>query len=176
MKPYKSNKMKFSAMAVLSLLLFSGKKAETRKENLGDSTVTENFAQKPTTVSSNSKQENDSITSNAFPEEKVGQIIKVVDGEVLPLLVDETFTAQNQKLILKIRNYKNPVLKASIWSENSNMNVRFNQIRTPEGKFDGPFGKEISYKIPKSGDVWLIIGKNQMAEGDLYGDFSVRVE
>ena len=56
------------------------------------------------------------------------------------------------------------------------MNIRFNQIKTPDGKYDGPFGREISYKISSKGEVWLMIGKNLMADGKNTGRFSVRIE
>jgi hypothetical protein len=77
---------------------------------------------------------------------------------------------------VRITNYKKDQLKANIIPENNNMNIRFNQIKTPDGKYDGPFGREISYKISGKGEVWLIIGKNLMAEGDNVGRFSVRIE
>lgn len=167
------------ALTVISLSVFSCKKAVPMKDNNSDSVIVSE--QKANTLPSDSQNlqiEKDSSNNINHDRsvEKNGQIIKVVDGEVLPFIIDEKFTDKNQKLILKIRNYEKSNLKASIIPQNDKMNIRFNQIRTPDGKFDGPFGREISHAIPKTGEVWLIIGKNLMAEGEIKGDFSVRVE
>lgn len=180
MKPFKLDNMKNSAFLLIPLLIVSCKKAVPMKDKEADSVIVSE--QSANTLPSDSQVleiKEDTlkmVTKDESSKIENGQIIKVVDGEKLPLVVDEKFTDKNQKLVLKIRNYENSSLKASITPQNNNMNIRFNQIRTPDGKFDGPFGREISYKIPKHGEVWLIIGKNLMAEGDLTGEFSVRVE
>ena len=57
-------------------------------------------------------------------------------------------------------------------------NIRFNQIYIPvgkSGKFDGPFGRKISYPVTITGNYRLIIGENLMAEGDWKGNFSCNV-
>lgn len=172
--------MKKTAFLLIPLLIVSCKKAVPMKDKTADSIIVSE--QSANTLPSDSqvleikKDTLKKINKEESSKIENGQIIKVVDGEKLPLVIDEKFTDKNQKLILKIRNYKNSNLKASVTPQNNNMNIRFNQIRTPDGKFDGPFGREISYKIPKQGEVWLILGKNLMAEGDLIGEFSVRLE
>lgn len=182
MKPFKINNVRNSVLLIVPLLIGSCKKAVSMKDKRDDSIiVSEQSANTLTSDSQELKINKDTVemiqnNGSEVNEVKNGQIIKVVDGEKLPLLIDEKFTDKNQKLILKIRNYEKTSLKASILPQNNNMNIRFNQIRTPDGKFDGPFSRDISYEIPKSGEVWLIIGKNLMAEEEIAGDFSVRVE
>lgn len=175
--------MKKIFFALIPIFVISCKKEVPATETKTDSIiVSEQSANTSKIDSQNIEINQDSLknskidSKNDLTEVKNGEIIKVVDGEKLPLLIDEKFTDKNQKLILKIRNYQKPDLKASVLPKNNNMNIRFNQIKTPDGKYDGPFGREISYKIPKSGEVWLIIGKNLMADGEIEGDFSVRVE
>jgi len=128
--------------------------------------------------SANAKVNNDTLQSvNTKSEENVSkQNGETVDGEKLPSTLECEFTDKVQKVVVRIANYKKDQLKANIIPENNNMNIRFNQIKTPDGKYDGPFGREISYKISGKGEVWLIIGKNLMAEGDNVGRFSVRIE
>ncbi|MCX8533868.1 hypothetical protein [Chryseobacterium luquanense] len=175
--------MKKIFFASISLLVISCKKEVPATDKKTDSIiVSEQSANASKIDSQNIEINKDSLRNTNIDhkdeatEVKNGEIIKVVDGEKLPLLIDEKFTDKNQKLILKIRNYEKTDLKASVLPKNNNMNIRFNQIKTPDGKFDGPFGREISYKITKNGEVWLIIGKNLMADGEIEGDFSVRVE
>ncbi|MGO4709076.1 hypothetical protein AB4Y90_08150 [Chryseobacterium sp. 2TAF14] len=171
--------MKKQAFILIPLLMFSCKKEAAATDKETDSViVSEQSVNASKPDSQNLKINEDTLKNNKveLTETKNGEIIKIVDGEKLPLLIDEKFTDKNQKLIIKIKNYEKTDLKASVLPENNNMNIRFNQIKTPDGKFDGPFGKDISYKIPENGDVWLIIGKNLMAEGDLTGNFSVRIE
>lgn len=175
--------MKKIFFALIPLLVISCKKEVPSTEAKTDSIiVSEQSANASKIDSQNIEIKKDSSKNSKIDnkdeatEVKNGEIIKVVDGEKLPLLIDEKFTDKNQKLILKIRNYEKTDVKASVLPKNNNMNIRFNQIKTPDGKYDGPFGREISYKILKSGEVWLIIGKNLMADGEIEGDFSVRVE
>ncbi|MFY1046816.1 hypothetical protein [Chryseobacterium sp. GP-SGM7] len=175
--------MKKLFFAFIPLLVISCKKEVPAIETKTDSIiVSEQSANTIKVDSQNIKINQDSVKNSSIDGKdevtgvKNGEIIKVVDGENLPVSIEEKFTDQNQKLVLKIKNYQKSDLKAIVLPKNNNMNIRFNQIKTPDGKFDGPFGREISYKIPKNGEVWLIIGKNLMAEGDLTGDFSVKVE
>lgn len=52
-------------------------------------------------------------------------------------------------------------------------NIRFNQIMTPSGETDGPFGQEIEYDLNETGTWKLIVGGSLM-QGDSYdGDFKV---
>lgn len=159
-------------------MIISCKKEAPANENSDDSLI---VSEPPAKIFQDSALMDKDTLAQQMPEnikneEKAGETVKIIDGQKLPFSIEQEFTDKIQKLIIKIPYYDKPNLNAVITPHNNNMNVRFNQIRTPDGKFDGPFGREISYKIPKSGEVWLIIGKNLMAEGDLEGVFSVRVE
>lgn len=171
--------MKKYVLIIIPLLIISCKKETSATDKKTDSIIVSEQSANTTQVDSqNLKIDQDTLKTpiNSKSEVKKGEIVKVVDGEKLPLLIDEKFTDKNQKLIIKIGNYGKPNLKASILPKNNNMNIRFNQIRTPDGKLDGPFGREITYEISGTGEVWLIIGKNLMADGDFTGEFSVRIE
>ncbi len=98
------------------------------------------------------------------------------DGSKLPLRIEDTFTNDRQFFVLKIKNMDAGKLSASVKPQNENMNIRINQIRTPDGEFDGPFGRDLKdYPISEKGEVWLRIGKSMMASGDGAGNFSVLV-
>lgn len=174
--------MKNSVLLAGLLLIVSCKKAVPSQENKADSVIVSEQSSNALQVdSTNAKVKNDTLQSvNTKSEENVskqnGETVKLVDGEKLPSTLECEFTDKVQKVVVRIANYKKDQLKANIIPENNNMNIRFNQIKTPDGKYDGPFGREISYKISGKGEVWLIIGKNLMAEGDNVGRFSVRIE
>ncbi|MFP7657152.1 hypothetical protein [Chryseobacterium proteolyticum] len=108
--------------------------------------------------------------------EKDGQIIRTADASQLPFTVGEQFTKEGQELILKITNYNKSDIKASISTKEKDFNIRFNQIKLPNGEYDGPFGRDIFYQMAGKGEVWLIIGKSNMASGNTKGSFSVSVE
>ncbi|WP_144283817.1 hypothetical protein [Chryseobacterium echinoideorum] len=108
--------------------------------------------------------------------EKQGEAVKIVNAEKLPCTIDQKFDAKIQKLVIRIPNYSKSEIHGSISPQNNKMNIRFNQIKLPDGNYDGPFGREISYQIKEKGEVWLIIGKSLMAEGVNEGDFSVTIE
>ena len=107
---------------------------------------------------------------------KDGQIIRTADAEQLPFTLGEEFTKDNQEFILKITGFDKPNIKANISTKEKDFNIRFNQIKLPNGDYDGPFGREISYDIKGKGEVWLIIGKSNMASGNTKGSFTVSVE
>lgn len=174
--------MKNSVLLLSLLLIVSCKKAVPSQEKKTDSVIVSEQSENTLPLdSTNSKINKDtlqslSVKSDDHLNEKTGEITKLIDGEKLPSTLECEFTDKIQKVVVRIINYKKDQLKADIIPENNNMNIRFNQIKTPDGKYDGPFGREISYKISGKGEVWLIIGKNLMAEGDNVGRFSVRIE
>lgn len=116
------------------------------------------------------------LRTGVMREVEENQIVRTVDGSRLPFTIGEEFTKDDQKLVLKITNYEKPNIKATISTKDKDFNVRFNQIKLPNGEYDGPFSKEITYEIPQKGEIWLIIGKSNMASGKTKGNFSVSVE
>lgn len=112
-------------------------------------------------------------SSQAFRFIEGNKIVKTINGDMLPLSIYDEFTEENQQLIIKIKNFKNSNIEATINSESSNMNIRFNQIKLASGEYDGPFGKTMSAKTETKGEIWLIIGKSNMASGETTGNFSV---
>lgn len=180
--------MKKSVLLVLPLFIISCKKDAPAGEMTDrDSTVITELPSVASTVDSAAIRKKDSIVNNApatkevlrtgvAREEKDRVIIRMADGERLPFTIGEEFTEKHDKLILKIENYPKAELKAKINTQQKDFNIRFNQIQLPDGTMDGPFMRDITYTIPKKGEVWLIIGKNNMADGKTTGNFSVTVE
>ncbi|SFI94312.1 hypothetical protein SAMN05421638_1646 [Kaistella treverensis] len=111
--------------------------------------------------------------SPTFRTVENGKITKTINADMIPLTLTDEFTAENHELILKIKNFDRPKIFGAISPENPKMNIRFNQIRLPDGSLDGPFGREITYEIPQKGEIWLLIGKSNMASGEITGEFSV---
>ena len=95
---------------------------------------------------------------------------------MVPLTITDEFTTDRQKYILKIKNFKDKKIVGKITPQNSDMNIRFNQIKLPNGDFDGPFGQEINYNVKENGEVWLLIGKILMASGNAKGKFTINLK
>lgn len=104
------------------------------------------------------------------------QIIRNADASQLPFSIGEEFTEDGQEFVLKLDNFSGKHLKAVLKPSDPDMNIRFNQIKLPDGSYDGPFEKEISIDVKEQGEVWLIIGRSNMASGDGKGHFSVKIE
>ncbi len=66
-------------------------------------------------------------------------------------------------------------IHATVTPEEINGNVRFAQIILPDGKADGPFGRELKYATPQTGTYRLRISENQMAGDKWKGNFKVKV-
>ncbi|ACU08729.1 hypothetical protein FIC_02296 [Flavobacteriaceae bacterium 3519-10] len=116
-----------------------------------------------------------SITGNSRSAEN-GQTTTTINAEMLPLTLNEEFTDKQQSYIIKIENFSGESISGEIVPENPQMNIRFNQIRLPDGTLDGPFSREISYKTPDKGEIWLIVGKSNMASGVSTGKFTVKIK
>ncbi|WP_209389909.1 hypothetical protein [Chryseobacterium sp. RR2-3-20] len=167
--------MKKSVLLIIPLLLASCTKQNTEvkitdKDSLSGET---HSAVKPKD-SVASSENRDSLKVSAT--NKMGEAVKIIDAEKLPSTIDQTFDDKIQKLIIRIPNYSKSKLHGVITPKNNNMNVRFNQIKLSDGTYDGPFGRDISYDIKGKGEIWLIIGKDLMAEGENTGQFSVTID
>ncbi|MEO8821595.1 MAG: hypothetical protein ABI267_04130 [Ginsengibacter sp.] len=66
-------------------------------------------------------------------------------------------------------------LLASLSSNDKKANIRISQIGFPDSTFDGPFGRNLDYKIKASGNYKIIIGEDMMAGNRWNGDFSLKV-
>lgn len=152
-----------------------------------DSTIVTEMPDSVYKADSVALKKKDSIINNApatkevlrkgvMRNEKEGQIIRTADASQLPFTLGEEFKNDDQELILKLINVSQPNIKAKISTKEKDFNIRFNQIKLPNGSYDGPFGREITYEIPERGEVWLIIGKSNMASGNSKGHFTVSIE
>jgi hypothetical protein len=75
--------------------------------------------------------------------------MKTVEGKGFPIIIQEEFTKDHDKLILKISNYSKPQLKAKIITRQNDFNIRFNQIKLPDGKMDGLLEEKSPTIFPK---------------------------
>lgn len=127
-------------------------------------------------IINNAPKTKEVLRTGVMREVKNGQIIRMVDGEHLPVTLGEEFTNENEELVLKITDFKNPEIKAEISTKEKDFNIRFNQIKLPNDDYDGPFGRDLTYDLKEKGEVWLIIGKSNMASGNTKGSFTVSIE
>lgn len=130
----------------------------------------------------------DSVVNNAPATKEVlrrgvmrevvgNKIIRIADAEQLPFSIGEEFDKDGQEFILKIQNFANDKISASVKPQYDVQNIRINQIKLPNGEMDGPFGRELNnYEVPQKGEVWLIIGRSNMASGETKGNFTVNVQ
>lgn len=180
----------FFPIAIVLLFLNSCQKEKT--ENSDQTTSNDSLIVNEQTASQSIEESavvrmKDSVINNApktkevletgvMREEKDRVIIRMADGQRTPFTIGEKFTEKHDKLILKITDYSKSQITASIKVKDSKQNIRFNQIKMPDGSMDGPFGKDLVHEVKGKGEVWLIIGKNNMADGATTGDFSITVE
>jgi len=127
-------------------------------------------------VINNAPKTKEVLKTGVMRDIKEGKITRTVDAEQLPVTLGEEFTEDGQEFTLKITGFSKPHIKAKISTNQKDFNIRFNQIRLPNGDYDGPFGREITYDVKEKGEVWLIIGKSNMASGNTKGSFTVSIE
>lgn len=81
---------------------------------------------------------------------------------------------QSIYLIFNSDGYKK--LSATLSSPDSLANIRFSQIILPDGKMDGPFGRDMNYDLPINGTYRIRIHENMMAGDPWEGNFAVKVQ
>ncbi len=168
---------------ILALITVSCTKEESVKSNnqvISDSTSTilQNDSTPATHPQAGVVQVDSTKSSNykGFRTVEQGKIIKTINGDMIPLTLTDEFTGDKQQYILKIKNFTSKNISGTITTENPDMNIRFNQVRLPNGEYDGPFGREMIYKIRENGEIWLLIGRSNMASGESKGRFSVSIK
>ncbi|MCS3530832.1 hypothetical protein [Chryseobacterium sp. JUb7] len=176
------------SLLLIPLIIISCKKdpAVTETQNKDSMALTKQ-ADSAAVVDSVALRKKDSIINNAPATKEVlrtgvmrnlkeDQIVRTADAGQLPFTLGEEFTKDGQELILKITDFDKPTIKAKVSTKAKDFNIRINQIKLPNGDYDGPFGREITHEIDGKGEVWLIIGKSNMASGNTKGSFTVSVE
>ena len=67
-------------------------------------------------------------------------------------------------------------LNASILTEKKDCNIRIINIILPGNKMEGPYGRELTYKLPVKGDYQLVVGNNLMAGDPETCEFVLRIK
>lgn len=179
--------MKKSLLLIPLIIISCKKDPAVTDVSQKDSTIVTEMPDSAYKADSIALVKKDSIINNApatkevlrkgvMRSEKEGQIVRTADASQLPFTLGEEFKNDDQELVLKLTHFGQSNIKAKISTKEKDFNIRFNQIRLPNGNYDGPFGREISYEIPEKGEVWLIIGKSNMASGNTKGHFTVSIE
>lgn len=136
------------------------------------------------TVPSDTVHQQD-ITYNTVPPQDSATINRTEDStsisrtfsaDRLPLIIDETFSYHGQELLLKIQDFKRGKITGTIEPADKEMNIRFNQLRYPDETWDGPFGRDINLPVTGKGELWLRIGRSNMASGKDTGSFRVHLK
>jgi hypothetical protein len=109
---------------------------------------------------------NDSTINMKFVRDTgTGKVEAAIKGVGSPIIVNLELAGGKQ-------------LTATILPRDSSANIRINQFFTPDGKADGPFGRQLSKAIAGKGKYKIIIGESLMAAEAYKGKFllTVRVE
>ncbi|MCZ2084740.1 MAG: hypothetical protein LC112_10760 [Flavobacteriales bacterium] len=171
-------------LAILPLLLMSCTQKEVVSENtlkndsaiVSDGTVINKI---DSAANGNVSIDEDNALKKSFKKDRVveaNSIIETIDSDMIPITITDEFTNSDQQMVVKIKNFNRNNIVGKITSENPQMNIRFNQIKLANGDYDGPFGRDIKYDINQNGEIWLLIGKSNMASSDAIGKFTVTLE
>jgi hypothetical protein len=128
----------------------------------------------------------DSATSNADSFENVtpAQVETTSDSVIhitFPeggneVTVEGKMQGINKRITVFIPAQKGQMLSAVLPPEDSTANVRISQIIYAGEKADGPFGRDLTKKIPTNGVCKLIIAENLMQDGDWKGKFKLTIK
>lgn len=162
MKATKLPKTSIKYLALIPLLMVACKKEPAVREQKVDTLTT---VEKPV----------DTLSAILKTEKESNQNIVSVDASKMPIRLNLEIKNPDDQIILKLQHLNQPKIHAYFKTEKP-MNVRFNQIRMPDNKFDGPFSQTLDYDTKQEGEYWLILAKSNMASGDPTGKFFLKVE
>lgn len=171
---------------ILPFVLIACKKEAPVANNPANSDSVTAIVKTAVPTETKSRINKDSLIANSAAVEKVldegvnrdvndGDIVRTADASMLPFTIGDQFTKDDQKFILKIKNVSISKLKITVDSREP-MNIRINQIKKPDGSFQGPFSKTLNLDTPQKGEYWVILGKSNMANGNTKGHFSIKVQ
>lgn len=148
-------KNKFSLLIIFTALLScnQGEKNKTIEDHLPP--IKNDSVKLPGT-------DNDSVKKSLSPGE---------DTLAFSLKMDSA----NQHVTVPLNISGGDTLFAILSPDDKKANIRISQIEFPDSTFDGPFGRNLDYKINVFGNYKIIIGENMMAGDRWNGDFSLKV-
>ena len=145
---------------VFIIILFSGMSCHQADQKIVTTDSLVNI--KPDSIKNEMYQANDTLTQSLSPGS---------DTLVFHLRMDTI----NQHLEIPLKVSSGKELNASLFSNDKKANIRISQIEFPDSTFDGPFGKDLRYKIKTPGNYKIIIGEDMMAGDRWTGDFVLKV-
>ena len=115
--------------------------------------------------------ENDSLGSKDSPD----AIVRSLHAGGDTLIAEKHINGFGDKPELHFSIASGKMIHAMLVVKSDSANIRIDQIEMPDGKFDGPFGREMHHEIKMPGVYKIIVGENMMAEGKWTGDFLIKV-
>lgn len=91
------------------------------------------------------------------------------------LLFNLKMDSAGQKITVPVNISSGDKIYANLFSADSTANIRISQVGFPDHTFDGPFGKNIVFKIKDTGTYQIIIAENMMAGDKWVGSFNLKV-
>ena len=157
---------------IVLIIIISACNDTSQNKVSGDSMTSDNDSTKisKNTISNNevnhSNKANDSIILISFPKDSTWV---TVDGRMKGI---------NHPVTVYIPVKQGRHFTATVLPEDSTANIRINQIFTPDGKADGPFGRELKRTLHQQGIYKLILAENMMQGDEWKGNFklTVRIE
>ena len=91
------------------------------------------------------------------------------------LIAERYINGFKEQPVITFSVTRGKMIHAIVMGQNDTANLRINQIEMPDSTFDGPFGKDMQYKIKTPGTYKLIIGESMMDEGEWSGNFTIKI-
>lgn len=135
----------------------------------------DNNASKDSTTSNiNSSKSAKRVVQTDFTKDSVFTIRFPEDSS--SVTVTGKMTGINHPISVYIPITKGNLLTIILAPGDSTAKIRISQLFMPNGKADGPFGKNLRRKITQPGNYKVIIGENLMQGEEWKGDFLLTVK
>lgn len=171
---YSKTCMKTSLISLL-ILFFScnnGKQDMTKTDSLTDTTNSAAIRNEIMKTVHDTTNKKDKISDN---ENNDSTIHVRFQRDSISTTVDGRMRGFGHPVTVYIPIKQGKQFSARISSDDSTANIRINQIFTPDGKADGPFGREWKFAIRQQGMYKLLIGENLMQGDEWKGKFTLAI-
>ena len=118
-----------------------------------------------TTTTTAPRMEDTSTTMKPVPPESNDgdTVCTITVSDTKPKLVRGKLGMNGPSVVYNFTIDKPQSITARIVPDKTDCNIRFSQIIMPGNESDGPFTRELKYKLPAKGKYQLIVGHNMMS-------------
>lgn len=149
----------------------SNKNANQENKTSSDPSENSNNSQGQTQTNTNTQKTESNTPSTHNKVTQPGEIRVEFPKGSTQVTLNHDIKGLSDKVTYVFEVSKGQKLNASVNPSKGTGNIRFNQLFSPSGNIEGPFGNTLQYDLNESGDWKLVVGESNMEGTPYEGEF-----